>query len=731
MKKTKVSKSLVIVESPAKVKTLGKILGNKYEIKASYGHIRDLPQGKFGLNIKKDFAPKYEIIHGRAEKIVKELKSIAAKGGKVVLATDPDREGEAIAWHIVEALTLSPKQVARVTFNEITPPAVLEAFKKPRQISRDLVNAQQARRFLDRIVGYKLSPLLWKKIARGLSAGRVQSVAVKLLVEREKEIAQFKPQEYWKISAEFQAPVSKHQFPTRLNGAVGQDTNFQSILYKINDYRLGSPGDKAVDVTIASEMEAKKLVAVLEESNFIVSRISERESFQSPSPPFITSTLQQAAANQLGYSIKKTMMIAQQLYEGVEIAEEPTALITYMRTDAVRMSEIAINACRNFILKKYGAGYLHNPARRYKVKKSAQAAHEAIRPTYVEKTPAEIKDYLTPDQYKLYNLIWRRFVATQMKPAYWKSKSIEIETNLLNALELEVRLVREGGQLPPQKINVQRCSFGAEEKRLIFKGFLLLYEPEEILLPLLQEKEKVNPVKLTPTQNFTQPPPRYNEASLVKTLEKYGIGRPSTYAPIISTIQERGYVKKNERRQLVATELGILVTEKLLPYFSDILDTRFTSLMEERLDKIEEDKRDWIGTLKAFYRLFSRDLAKATQEMTSEKGKTSASGEKCAKCGRPLVERWGRYGKFLACSGYPECKTIVSLTPPAPTVVTNETCEKCGKPMVVKLNKRRQQFLACSGYPECRNARALPRHPKLANEAPESTEIITPVHTEE
>lgn len=687
--------SLVVVESPAKVKTLGKILKGNYEIKASYGHIRDLPRSSFGLDVERDFLPTYKIISGRSRKIVKELKKIAGKSDRIILATDPDREGEAIAWHIAEELKLPPDRVDRITFNEITPSAVLSGFKNPRKIDMNLVNAQQCRRFLDRIVGYNLSPLLWKKIAQGLSAGRVQSVAVKLLVDREKEIASFKPREYWKINAEFHPVKDIRKW------------KLEAPLYKINDLRFGSPAEPGVDIFISGEAEVLKLRSALESTEFRISRITEKESEQSPPPPFITSTLQQQASIQLGFSTKKTMSIAQQLYEGVEIAGEPVALITYMRTDAVRVSETAVKECRSFIAKKYGDDFLNKTARYYKSRKTAQAAHEAIRPTYMEKTPEEITDDLTADQYKLYDLIWKRFIATQMKPARWLNKTLSIERTLPSDVSIKVERLTKEEQDISEMIKVQQCTFRAEGKRLLSKGYLVLYSPpEETHLPGVTEKEPVKLAKLMADQNLTQPPARYSEATLVKTMEKYGIGRPSTYAPIISTIQERGYVRKNGR-QLVPTELGILVTEKLIPYFQDIINTKFTSELEKELDRIEEKKVDWVTILKDFYKRFRVDLEKAATGMEKEKGKISENGEQCSKCGKPMVERWGRYGKFLACSGYPECKNIISIKSKEEPNIPPQTCEKCGKPMVIKMNKRGMRFLACSSYPDCKNTKSL------------------------
>jgi len=768
MKKTKENKSLVIVESPAKVKTISKILGNDYLVESSYGHIRDLPKSKFGIDVDNNFKPTYIIIR-KQTKTANKLKKIAASSEAVYLATDPDREGEAIAWHLSEILGVPEEKTWRVSFDEITHSAVRNAFSNPRKISISLVNAQQARRFLDRIMGYKLSPLLWKKITKGLSAGRVQSVALRLIVEREKKIRSFKPQEYWKITAELS---NKDKEPASI------------LLTKLNDVKVGSPLDTNINIWLGAESESKKLVERLLKSEFIVSSIIEKDAYQYPFPPFITSTLQQVASTKLNFSPKKTMVIAQQLYQGIDLPEGPTGLITYMRTDSVRVSELAINECRKFITQQYGEALLQPEARRYRPSKQSQQAHEAIRPTYLSKTPDSIAQYLTKDQYKLYNLIWRQFVATQMKPAVWHNKTVEIEATLSSGLDLSVfsndkrkniiaqnilqslqvwpeNLMSKGtvsqqaielmdkiitilnkdkddevmmaktilqalGKDPEDKslivnvlgvldepvennllaesLSVQKCVFGASEHRLVFKGFLILYEGEvkEQFLPALKENEKLTPANITPSQSFTKPPPHYTEASLVKTLEKYGIGRPSTYAPIISTIQDRGYVVKNGR-QLSPTELGILVNDKLIPFFDDVINTQFTARIEEELDLIEEFQRDWVATLKEFYAPFINDLRKAENEMTSEKGKEI--NEQCPKCSKPIVERWSRFGKFLSCSAYPQCKYTRSLNPKSAPVESGEVCEKCGKPMVVKMSRRRRSFLACSGYPECKNAK--------------------------
>ncbi|MFH0888024.1 MAG: type I DNA topoisomerase [Planctomycetota bacterium] len=784
--------SLVIVESPAKIKTISKILGNDYLVKSSYGHIRDLPKSKFGIDIDNDFKPTYIIIR-KQRKTVNELKKLASHSEAVYLATDPDREGEAIAWHLSEILGVPEEKTWRVSFDEITSSAVQNAFKQPHKISINLVNAQQARRFLDRIMGYKLSPLLWEKITKGLSAGRVQSVALRLIVEREKKIRSFKPQEYWKITAEL--PLS----PAPMGKAIPEgQQNPKLLLTKLNDLKVGSPLDINSQIWIGTEPEAKKLVGRLLKSDFIISSIIEKEIYQNPAPPFITSTLQQMASSRLNFSLKKTMLIAQQLYEGVDLPEGPTALITYMRTDSVKVSDQAIKECRNFIASNYGENLLQPKERYYKPSKQSQQAHEAIRPTYLSKTPESIRQYLNNDQYKLYNLIWRRFVATQMKPALWRNKAVEIDATLSPRLDLSVfsndkkkNIIAEKilhglqvSQQPPtcnkerqspaftkastgnlvdlpelasgqadkiinifnknkddevtaknilkeldknpedkallvkvlgilddtiennlldESLSVQKCVFGTNEHRLVFNGFLTLYEPEEQLLPALKEQEKLTTTNINSTQLFSEPPSRYNEASLVKILEKYGIGRPSTYAPIISTIQDRGYVTKNGRL-LLPTELGILVNDKLIPFFDDIINTQFTARIEEELDLIEESKKDLLPTLRKFYEPFINDLQKAGNEMSSEKGKQT--GEKCPKCSNPIVERWSRFGKFLSCSTYPECKYTRSLNIKSAPLESGEVCEKCGKPMVIRTSHRwRRRFLACSGYPECKNAK--------------------------
>lgn len=657
-KRSKSSKSLVIVESPAKAKTLGKILGPGYVIKASMGHVRDLPEKSFGIKIEEDFKPTYRIIKGRTA-IVKELREAAKGASEVYLAPDPDREGEAIAWHLAQALDIPEDRAKRITFNEITQRAVTDAFKKPSTLTIDLVNAQQARRLLDRIVGYKLSPLLWKKIGKGLSAGRVQSVAVRIVVEREKEIQAFKAEEYWEVTA--------------LLSKKGDNVAFKAELKKID----------GKEFSLKNGDETNKLIEALKREQFTISDVTQKERRENPPPPFTTSLLQQKASVELGFSTKKTMRIAQQLYEGVELGPQGSVgMITYMRTDSFRIAEEAIQDCRKAVEQLFGGKYLEESPRRYASKKGAQDAHEAIRPSSPGFTPELVEKYLTDDQYRLYNIIWKRFIATQMKQAFY------LDTTAL--------------------VNAGNALFQAKGREVKFDGFIKLagenVGKDVQILPPLSGGETLDVKELTPSQHFTQPPPRFTEASLVKALESHGIGRPSTYAPIISTIQDRGYVRQEERK-LHATELGVMVTDKLVQHFDDIMNVDFTARMEERLDLIEEAKADWVEVLREFYGVFSQDLDKATEEMVKVKDTAPESGEMCGTCGKPMVVRWNKFGKFLGCSGFPECKSTKSLGDQPPT---GEKCEKCGKEMVIKMS-RRGRFLACPGYPECKNTRPLTR----------------------
>ena len=657
------AKNLVIVESPAKAKTLEKYLGSDYSVAASGGHVRDLPQKSIGINIEKDFQPKYQVIKGK-EKIVKSLTSAAKKAKMIFLAPDPDREGEAIAWHLAALLGESGK-IKRVEFHEITKNAVLEAMKHPRDIDMKRVDAQQARRILDRIVGYKLSPLLWKKIRKGLSAGRVQSVAVRLICEREAEIKIFVPVEYWSIIANLTAD--------------GKEKSFAAKLVSKNDEKIGIPDKEASD----------EILRQISGKDFTVTKVTKKEQRRHPSPPFITSTLQQESYRKLGFSTKKTMVLAQQLYEGIDLKEEGTTvgLITYMRTDSTRIANEALAEAREVIAKEYGQKYLPEQPKVYKARKQAQDAHEAIRPTSAARKPSSISGSLTADQLKVYTLIWNRFIACQMESAVLDQTAADI--------------------------TVGEYIFRANGSVIKFDGFIAVYmegkdeeqeEEKEGILPELTEGQKLSLISLLPEQHFTQPPPRYTEASLVKELEQKGIGRPSTYSPIIGTIQDRGYVEK-EGKALKPTELGITVNEQLVKHFPVIMDIEFTAHMEDDLDKILEGSIDMLSVLNEFYQPFKETLKKADTEMEKIK-KEIMTEEKCPKCGKPMMIRSGRYGDFLACSGYPECKTTRPLPGSKEAEEVKEVCDKCGKPMVMK-RSRFGFFLACSGYPKCKNIKPV------------------------
>ena len=668
MPKTK--KYMVIVESPAKAKTIGKYLGSSFFVHSSMGHVRDLPEKKLSVDIENNFTPEYKIIPSR-KKLVSELIVDSKKVDAVYLASDLDREGEAIAWHLSQALEIPDKKALRVTFNEITKDAILEAFNHPGPINMPKVNAQQARRILDRLVGYQISPLLWKKIAKGLSAGRVQSVAVRLIVEREKEIKEFKPQEYWKIAAELKI------FPGDVQITVDVET-FTALLQKFD----------SENVEVKNEQQAKDIVNELQKAEYLVANVKKQTKRNNAPPPFTTSLLQQQASTRLQFSAKKTMLIAQQLYEGIDIGKEGSVgLITYMRTDSFHISEQALTSCRKLITDKYGKDYIpEKPNVHASNKKGTQGAHEAVRPTSVEYTPESVKDFLTKDQYRLYELIWNRFVASQMKPALYAVTEVEISAG--------------------------RYTFKARGRELLFDGHTRVsgheMEKDEQILPTLDKDQKLELMELSPTQHFTQPPPRFTEASLVKTLEKMGIGRPSTYAAIISTIQDRGYVKQ-EKRAFYATELGTLVTEKLIEHFPKIMDVKFTSHMEDELDKIEDGKIVWLDVLKEFYEPFKNDLERAVGEMKSVKGTPEESTKVCTVCGQPMVIRWGKHGKFLGCSAFPKCKSTLPLDEkgePAAPETSDQKCEKCGSAMVIKTS-RHGKFLACSAYPNCKNTKSL------------------------
>lgn len=645
--------SLVIVESPAKAKTIGKYLGSKYIVKASMGHVRDLPKSQIGVEVENGFNPKYITIRGKGS-VLKELKDASKKVKKVYLAADPDREGEAIAWHLAHALELDDTQDCRVVFNEITKQAVKDAFKTPRKINMDLVNAQQARRILDRLVGYKISPLLWKKVKKGLSAGRVQSVAVKIIMDRENEISAFVPEEYWTITAKL---------------AI-RDTLFDSKFYKLNGEKL----------ELGKESDVQKVLQAIEGSDFIVSEVKEKERQRHPSAPFTTSSLQQEAARKLGFRAAKTMSVAQQLYEGVELGKEGTVgLITYMRTDSTRISTTAQDEARELITGKYGENFLPETPRQYSKKAAgAQDAHEAIRPTSALREPESVKEFTSRDQFRLYKLIWERFVSSQMASAVLDTLSVDIKAG--------------------------DAIFRAVGSKVSFPGFMKVYvegnddgtTEEEKYLPQLQSGDKLSVKEIDPKQHFTQPPPRYTEARLVKTLEELGIGRPSTYAPTLETIQKRGYVAIEEKK-FMPTELGELIIEQMEQFFPEILDVEFTAHMEGDLDHVEEGAEDWVKVLGEFYESFEKRLEVAEEEMKEIEIVDEVSDEICEKCGKPMVYKLGRFGKFLACSGFPECRN----TKPIIKDIGVE-CPKCHEGKVVeRRSKKGRVFYGCDQYPEC------------------------------
>ncbi len=645
-------KKLLIVESPAKAKTIQRYLGKDFIVKASMGHVIDLPEKEFGVDIEKNFKPKYVTIKGK-DKILRELKKAAKESNEVLLATDPDREGEAISWHIANALKRIKKNgIYRVRFHEVTKKAIEEAIKNPDQIDENKVNAQQARRILDRIVGYTISPLLSKRFKKALSAGRVQSVALRLICDREEEIRKFVPKEYWTIEGIFRKETSK--FPAKL---------------------FAVDGKKLDKFDIPDEKSAKELVERAKGVPFTVTRVERKERKRKPYPPFITSTLQQEASKRFGFPAKLTMQIAQQLYEGIDLGNERVGLITYMRTDSTRISDEAVKEVRKFIKKEIGSEYLPKTKRSYETKtpKSAQDAHEAIRPTSVYRTPESVKEYLTPEQYRLYDLIWRRFVASQMEDAVFNTVSADIEGNGLK--------------------------FRATGSTLKKEGFLKVYpvEVEEKLLPDLNEGDKVEPEEIKGVQHFTEPPPRYTEGTLVKALEEEGVGRPSTYATIISNIIQRGYVEK-DKQKLKPTELGEFINDILKRLFPKIVDVKFTASVEEELDKIEEGKKEWREVLKEFYfGEFKGLLERAEKELKNLRGEEI--GRECPECGAPLLKIHGRYGTFIACSNYPECKYKESLKEEPEK--TGEKCPECGGDLVIK-SGRYGKFIACTNYPECK-----------------------------
>ena len=640
---------LIIVESPAKANTIKKFIGGNTKVVASMGHIRDLPKSKLGVNTT-NFEPEYINIRGKGD-LIKSLKKDAKNAKTVYLATDPDREGEAIAWHLAYILGINTDSVCRVTFNEITKEAVKEAIKHPRKIDMSLTDAQQARRVLDRVVGYKISPVLWKKVQKGLSAGRVQSVAVKLIVDREEEIEKFIPEEYWNIYATLKDKKSKSTFGAKLYGKDNKK------------------------IEIHSQKEVNDILEDLKDAKYIVKEIKKGEKKRNPSPPFTTSTMQQEASRKLGFALKKTMQIAQGLYEGIKIPEKGTVgLITYMRTDSTRISEEARKLAKNHIEKEYGSQYYEN--RYYKTKGDAQDAHEAIRPTYIDLSPDKIKESLTNDQYKLYRLIYNRFIASQMSSCILDTVTVKIDANDYN--------------------------FRANGQTVKFKGFTVLYietsdneEKEEIeKIPNLIENQELNQEKIETKQSFTEPPPRYTEASLVKTLEEKGIGRPSTYAPTITTILARRYIEKSQK-QLFPTDLGRIVNKLLVENFKDVINVEFTAKMEEEFDEIAEGKKEWKDVIKEFYGPFEKVVEKVDKELEHVTLEYEESDVPCDKCGKMMVIKYGKYGKFLACPGYPECKNAKPLVE-----TIDEPCPKCGGKIQKRKTKKRRNYYICENNPE-------------------------------
>ena len=643
------SKTLVIVESPAKAKTISKFLGSKFTVKASVGHVRDLPKSQFGVDIENDFEPKYITIRGKGE-TVKELRQAAKKASKVLLAADPDREGEAIAWHLQYLLNIPEDEKCRIEFNEITKNAIQDAVKHPRKMDQNRVDAQQARRILDRLVGYNLSPLLWRKVKKGLSAGRVQSVAVRLICEREDEIGDFIPEEYWSLEVLLKAK--------NITG------NLSAKLVKINDN----------NIDISNEEDMRAILQELDKQKFVVKETIKKEKKKNPSPPFTTSTLQQDAYRKINFTAKKTMRVAQQPYEGIDLGKEGTVgLITYIRTDSNRVAASAQEEGKSYILDVYGKDYVEQEERQYKSKGKAQEAHEAIRPTSAYRKPESIKEFLSRDQYRLYKLIWDRFIASQMS----------------SARVLQTTIIIMAGDY----------QFRANGQVIIFPGFMKVYnemeKEEDELIPEIPDQAILKLQEKIPKQHFTQPPPRFTEATLVKTMEELGIGRPSTYAPTIDTIQSRGYVVK-EDKQLYPTEMGVIVTELLKEHFDDLVNVDFTAQLENKLDEIEEGILPWKRVLKEFYQPFSQVLGKAEEEIGKVEIEEEISEEKCEECGRNYVVKLGRFGKFLACPGFPDCRSTKPLLEEI-----GVGCPKCQGEIVARRSKKGRKFYGCSNYPEC------------------------------
>jgi DNA topoisomerase-1 len=681
---------LIIVESPTKARTLTRAFGRRYRVEASLGHLRDLPRSQLGVDVEKDFEPKYITVRGRGD-VVRQLRKAARKAGRILLATDPDREGEAISWHLAHLLDIDPASPCRIVFREVTKEAVAEAIRQPRPIDMDLVDAQQARRVLDRLVGYGLSPLLWRKVRRGLSAGRVQSVAVKLITDREREIASFVPQEYWTVTATLRRSAEGGTtFTARFVGRFG--------------------AGKVEKVELPGAADADRVVEDSQRARWTVVGVKRRTRRRRPPAPFTTSTLQQEAAHRLGFSVRKTMAVAQQLYEGVELGDEgPVGLITYMRTDATRVAAGASEAARALIAQELGPEYLPSERTRHKAAGRAQEAHEAVRPTDPDRTPAAVRPYLDADQARLYRLVWERFLASEMAPAVYRTVTVELEASgwayrssgshlefpgFLAAAAWAGRGLEASGDGRQEDSGAgadgagDRASGGGEDEG----G---LEDDVALVLTELEPGEELTLVDLVPQQHFTSPPPRYSEATLVKAMEELGIGRPSTYAPTIETILTRGYVERKDGR-LVPTELGRVVTELLAAYFPDILDVEFTASLEEQLDRVEEGRLPWRKVVRRFYGPFAQALRAAEEEVGRVEVPEEETGIRCDDCGRPMVVKYGRYGRFLACSGFPECRQTRPYA-----VATGARCPKCGAEVVEKRTRKGRRFYGCIRYPEC------------------------------
>lgn len=687
--------SLLVVESPAKERTISRFLKDDFIVKSSFGHVRDLPVRKIGVNVDDDFSPQYVVLP-RAKKILAEFKSLVSKAPFVYLATDHDREGESIAWHLVDMLKLKPDQVKRITFHEITPGAIKDAIADPRSIDENLVHAQQARRVIDRLVGYKLSPLLWAKIQSGLSAGRVQSVAVRLIAERELEIKAFASEGYWTLNARLEKPGTPPAFDAKLSLWKGEK------IESTKTYDLFSEQYRVKATTLHGPEDVDKVTTALKDGVFKVLKVEKKEVRRRPPPPFSTSTLQQAASQKMGFAAERTMRVAQSLYEGVAVeGKEPAGLITYMRTDSFSIAKSAAVECADYVLSTYGATFKPAEPPTYQTKsRGAQEAHEAIRPTSVLRTPDEVRKFLNPDQMRLYELIWKRFVASQMVEAVYDTASADIGNG--------------------------EAVFHTTGRTLKFEGFLRVYrdapknpdelpdeEPEEeegSRLPALVEGDVLKLEELMPEEHRTSPPPHYNEASLIRAMEKHGIGRPSTYAPTIKTIVDRGYVRRNMKdRKLIPSELGMLVTEKLKAHFPEVVSLSYTADVEAKLDKIAEGNAAWANVVKEFYDPFVKALDLATTEMTTSRIEPKMSDELCPICAQPMLIRESRFGKYLSCSTFPKCKGKIQLTPEGQKVVlekTGEKCDLCGKDMVIRTG-RKGRFMACSGYPDCKNTFSL------------------------